>query len=191
MELQAERGQELKSPERLKTIRSEADRLGEIVTKLMDYTYGKQDKAAFTPIECSELLKRAGAILKPVCMKRSNEFITDEHSTGRLYGNFELLLQVIINLVVNASKHTENGRISVTTADEGAFTVFTVTDTGTGIAPEYVPHIFERGFTKDGGTGLGLAICSESIALHGGKIELVKTGPEGSVFAFTVPKDRT
>ncbi len=189
MEMQAERaGGQVNSPERLKTIRSEADRLGEIVTKLMDYTYGKTDKTAFSSVDCDELLNGAAAILRPVCLKKDNTFTAENCVTTTVYGNFELLLQVLINLCVNANKHTEKGLISVSTVDDGDFVRFVVSDTGNGIKPEDVEHIFERGYTKDGGTGLGLSICSDTIKLHGGRIELTKTGKDGTVFSFTVPK---
>ena len=61
------------------------------------------------------------------------------------------------------------------------------TDTGSGISPEAVPHIFEKGYTTDEGSGLGLAICKETVELHGGTLELVSTGSEGTTFSFTVP----
>ena len=70
-----------------------------------------------------------------------------------------------------------------------AFAAFYVTDTGSGVAPEAVPHIFEKGYTTTEGKGLGLAICKETVELHGGTLELVSTGPEGSCFRFTVPKE--
>ena len=99
------------------------------------------------------------------------------------------LLQVLINLVVNASRHTQNGLIEVQAEDGGEAVVFWVRDNGEGIAPEAVPHIFEKGFTTTNGQGLGLAICSETVTLHGGTMELASTGPEGSCFRFTIPKE--
>ena len=101
--------------------------------------------------------------------------------------NFELILQVIINLVVNANRHTDKGKITISVRDIPGNVEFTVADTGSGIAPEVAEHIFERGFTKDGGTGLGLAICSDTMRLHGGMIKLKSTGPGGSEFVFEVP----
>jgi signal transduction histidine kinase len=100
-----------------------------------------------------------------------------------------MLLTVLLNLIVNASRHTEEGRITVDAKDTGNWAEISVSDTGRGIAPEDVPHIFEKGYTTDEGRGLGLAICRETIALHGGELSLAATGPEGSVFRFTVPKE--
>ncbi|MBO4505770.1 MAG: HAMP domain-containing histidine kinase [Lachnospiraceae bacterium] len=188
MELQAQRGKSgADDPERLKTIRNEADRLGEMVTKLMDYTFGNKGDVEFSDVYAADLLKSAAAILKPVCAKRSNTLDAVNESKRPMRANFELVLQVIINLVVNANRHTDKGKITISVRDIPGNVEFTVADTGSGIAPEVAEHIFERGFTKDGGTGLGLAICSDTMRLHGGMIKLKSTGPGGSEFVFEVP----
>ena len=177
------------APQRLETIRQEADRLAEIVTRLMDYTYGSSREAEFAAVDVPSLFESAGAVLRPVCAKRGNTLTFSQSAPFRIHGNRELLLQVLINLVVNASRHTENGEISVEAADGGAAVVFRVRDTGEGIAPEIVPHIFEKGFTTTNGQGLGLAICKDTVSLHGGTLALESTGPAGACFLFTVPKE--
>ncbi|MBQ6164530.1 MAG: sensor histidine kinase [Clostridia bacterium] len=177
------------APQRLDTIRQEADRLAEIVMRLMDYTYGANREAEFTAVDVAALFESAGAVLRPVCAKRGNTLTFPESCGFCVHGNFELLLQVLINLVVNASRHTQNGVIAVEVGDGGGEVVFRVRDNGEGIAPDVAPHIFEKGFTTTNGQGLGLAICSESVTLHGGTLELESTGPEGSCFRFTVPKE--
>ena len=177
------------APERLETIRQEADRLAEIVTRLMDYTYGYQREAEFSAVDVPTLFENAAAVLRPVCAKRGNTLTLSDAEGVRVHGSFELLLQVLINLVVNASRHTQNGEIRVEAEDLGLFEAFRVRDNGEGISPEAVPHIFEKGFTTTNGQGLGLAICSETVSLHGGTMELESTGPEGSCFRFTIPKE--
>ncbi len=177
------------APERLETIRQEADRLAEIVTRLMDYTYGNQREAEFSAVDVPTLFESAAAVLRPVCAKRGNTLTLSDAEGVRVHGSFELLLQVLINLVVNASRHTQNGEIRVEAEDLGTFEAFRVRDNGEGISPEAVPHIFEKGFTTTNGQGLGLAICSETVSLHGGTMELESTGPEGSCFRFTIPKE--
>ena len=177
------------APERLRTIRSEADRLSEMVSRLMDYTYGNASEADMGAVDTDELLKGAAAVMTPICAKRQNALRLAEGFHGWLHGSYELLLQVLINLIVNASRHTSEGTITVRAEDAGSFAAFYVTDTGSGVAPEAVPHIFEKGYTTTEGKGLGLAICKETVELHGGTLELVSTGPEGSCFRFTVPKE--
>ena len=178
-----------KTPERLKTIRSEADRLAQMVTRLMDYTYGKTRDAELNAVDVDALLKSAAAIMTPVCEKKQNALIFQNDSASPIHGNAELLLQVLINLIVNASRHTENGRITVEAADGEGFVSFTVSDSGEGIAPDAVPHIFEKGYSTDGSRGLGLSICRDTVGMHGGTLELVSTGPNGTTFCFTVPKE--
>lgn len=188
---QAEKGQlSGQAPERLHTIRGEADRLSEMVSRLMDYTYGNMTDTDMTAVDADELLSSAAAVMRPICAKRQNTLALESGFHGRLHGSLELLLQVLINLIVNATRHSSEGVITVTSEDAGAFAVFSVQDTGEGIAAETVPHIFEKGFTTTDGKGLGLAICKQTVELHGGTLELASTGPEGSCFRFTVPKER-
>ena len=195
-----------KTPLRLKTIQSEANRLGEIVTRLMDYTYNNMREAELVRINVNELINSAVAVMSPVCAKNDNDLAFPNVCDQYIKGNFELLLQVLINLIDNASRHTKNGAITIEavcsdmSADgplhpgerDQEFVTFSVKDTGSGIPPETVPHIFEKGYTTGGGSGLGLAICTETVELHGGKLELACTGPEGTCFRFTIPvwKDR-
>lgn len=178
-----------KTPERLKTIQSEADRLAEMVSRLMDYTYGKARDAEMTAVDVNGLLASAAVIMGPVCEKKKNALTIQNRSASQIHGNAELLLQVLINLIVNASRHTEAGRITVQAEEDGGSVAFTVSDTGDGIAPDAVPHIFEKGYSADESRGLGLAICMDTVKLHGGTLELVETGPKGTAFRFTVPRE--
>ena len=190
MEHQLERGSLTeKAPERLNTIQSEADRLAEMVSQLMDYTYGQAKAAEMTAVDIGELFRGASAIMTPVCAKKNNTLTFQNDSAAQLHGNQELLLQVLINLIVNASRHTKEGSITVNAKDNVGQVEISVSDTGEGIAPEAVPHIFEKGYSTDDSRGLGLSICMDTVRLHGGTLELADTGPEGTVFRFTVPKE--
>ena len=178
-----------KTPERLKTIRSEADRLAQMVTRLMDYTYGKTRDAEMTAVDINALFASAAAIMTPVCEKKQNALIFQNDSASQIHGNAELLLQVLINLIVNASRHTECGQITVKAADGEGFVSFTVSDTGEGIAPDALPHIFEKGYSTDGSRGLGLSVCRDTVWMHGGELALFETSTKGTKFGFTVPKE--
>lgn len=178
-----------KTPERLQTIQSEADRLAQMVTQLMDYTYGQAKNAKMCAVQIDELFRSASAIMTPVCAKKKNALTFRNNSTAAVHGSTELLLQVLINLIVNASRHTEQGRITVSAENAEDCVRFSVTDTGDGIAPDAVPHIFEKGFSTDDGKGYGLAICMDTVKMHGGTLEIAETGSEGTTFCFTVPKE--
>ena len=102
--------------------------------------------------------------------------------------------QVLLNLVSNAAKFTDQGFIRVEAKVEGDNVVISVSDSGIGIPPEKLPHIFEA-FTqvdaspsrKYGGTGLGLTISRSFIELHGGRIWVESEMGKGSTFIFTLP----
>jgi PAS domain S-box-containing protein len=122
----------------------------------------------------------------------------DPHIPSFLRGDPTRLRQIIVNLVSNAVKFTEQGTIAVsaepTERSEGQYGLsVSVTDTGIGIAPDAQAHIFNAfsqadGSTtrKYGGTGLGLAIVKQLVTLMGGTIELQSRQGEGTCFRFTV-----
>lgn len=106
-------------------------------------------------------------------------------------GDAARLEQVFTNLITNAITYTpEQGRITVTCAVDGQMVQVKVDDTGQGISPEHLPHIFQAFFraeTKQRGTGLGLHISKDIVQLHGGKIWVESTIGEGSSFIITLP----
>jgi len=105
-------------------------------------------------------------------------------------GDPERLRQVVVNLLSNALRHTPSGgRLEVRTSSGDGAAALEVLDTGPGIAPEDLPHVFERfyrGADAEGtsGSGIGLAVASELVAAHGGSIEA--RNREGGGAAFTV-----
>jgi PAS domain S-box-containing protein len=112
-------------------------------------------------------------------------------------GDRERLRQIVANLLSNAIKFTPaGGSIDVRTrAIPGDAVELTVNDTGIGIAPEFLPHVFDRFRQGDatstrehGGLGLGLSIVRELTALHGGRVEAYSGGPgKGATFVVTLP----
>lgn len=102
--------------------------------------------------------------------------------------------QVLVNLLGNAIQHTEKGSITVRASAEPTKLWIAVVDTGSGIAPEDLPYVFERFFRADrsrarysGGTGIGLAISRRLIELQGGEIEVESYLGRGSTFRFFLP----
>ena len=179
------------TPANLETIQREAQRLANMVTRLMEYSYGRKSELSFGPVEVEELLESVGAIAAPMCVKNNNTVQVLPCGPWRVHGNFEMLLQIFINLVVNAGKNTQNGRITISAEDGGQENVvlFRVADTGCGIDPALLPHIFEQGVSGSGGSGLGLTICREAVEAHGGRIWVERTGPGGTTMVFTVLKE--
>lgn len=109
--------------------------------------------------------------------------------------DFERASQVLTNLLSNALRHTpDGGRVTVGAEPADGHVLFKVTDTGTGIAPEHLGHIFERFYRadparsrSDGGSGVGLTIARGLVERMGGRLEVNSRPGEGSHFTFTLP----
>ena len=125
---------------------------------------------------------------RPLLEKKHNRLESDSREGIALWGNTEMLLQVLINLTVNANRHTENGVIAYRIADEGERICLRVSDTGSGIAPDLLPHIFEKGCSGGGGSGIGLTICADAMKIHHGLLEVEHTDADGTVFRLELPK---
>lgn len=134
---------------------------------------------------------RPTALAKNVCL----EMLIDGHA-GPLNADAGRLQQVMTNLLSNAIKFTPAGgavRISAKRMDETI--VIEVSDTGIGIAPEFLPHVFDRFRQADasstrrhGGLGLGLSIAQQLVELQGGTLSAASPGPDaGATFTLTMP----
>jgi signal transduction histidine kinase len=105
------------------------------------------------------------------------------------------LKQVVSNLLANALAHTPpTGRITIEGSNDDKFVWLTIRDTGSGIAPEHLPYVFERFYRADksrnratGGTGIGLAIVKQLVQAHGGIVEAKSEVGVGSCFRFSIP----
>ena len=109
-----------------------------------------------------------------------------------IWADRDRLLQVFENLVGNALKFTsKGGRIIIAAVDRTSEVLFSVADSGAGIAAPSLPHVFERFWqakhTASRGAGLGLPICRGIVERHGGRIWVESTVNRGSTFFFTVP----
>ena len=118
-----------------------------------------------------------------------------ELAPARCKGNAEQLGQVVTNLVSNAIDYNRpDGNVSVKVATEGDAAVLVVADTGQGIGPEDLPHIFERFYRADkarspaaGRVGLGLAITQAIVQAHGGAIGAASEPGHGRTFTVRLP----
>ena len=110
-------------------------------------------------------------------------------------GDRDRLVQVVSNLVNNAVKYSpEGGTVTLSSRAEGGYALITVADTGLGIPPDEIGHVFERfrrvrsGAAQSiAGTGLGLTIVKQIVEMHGGKIWIESALGHGSAFHFTIP----
>lgn len=116
------------------------------------------------------------------------------HVPKRVHADRQRLLQILRNLLDNALKFTEQGRVQLRISVQGAQLRFEVADTGRGIALARQDQIFRRFEHADvqttrayGGTGLGLSICEKMVTLHGGQIGLHSREGQGATFWFQIP----
>jgi signal transduction histidine kinase len=99
--------------------------------------------------------------------------------------------QVFLNLVLNAIQAMQHrGRVTISTRAGHRDLVVSVADSGPGIRPDAIAHIFQPFFTtRSQGTGLGLAIVKKIVEAHGGRIEAASPPGSGAVFTVTLPKE--
>ncbi|HRZ22689.1 MAG TPA: PAS domain-containing protein [Candidatus Contendobacter sp.] len=153
------------------------------------------------PFDLAGLLARIGSLMEQTAQTKGLTFCiaAPTEPLGPLLGDGLRLEQVLVNLASNALKFTERGEVTIAVhlleRNETVVRVrFTVRDTGIGIAPEALDHLFtpftqaEAGITRRfGGTGLGLAICKRLVALMGGEIGAESQVGQGSTFWVELP----
>jgi two-component system phosphate regulon sensor histidine kinase PhoR len=177
---------------------TEIDDLARLVEELLliGRLESGQPVVAPTVISAAALLDGARERLGPLAERAQVRLVVDRpERVPMVVADPERIGQVFANLVHNATKHTPTGgEIRLSAAPEGKVVVFTVRDTGDGIAAGDVDRIFERFYKSDrsradGGSGLGLSIAKHIVEAHGGVIRAASAGPgRGATFSFTLPK---
>jgi CheY-like chemotaxis protein len=136
------------------------------------------------------------AAYQPLAEKKglSFSFAIDEAARGRYEGDSARIRRILYSLADNAVKFTEVGGITLGVTREAGSIVFRIDDTGIGIAPDALAHLFDGFFQADtgrtrryGGAGLGLAICRELTHLMNGAVEAVSETGAGSTFIVRLP----
>jgi signal transduction histidine kinase len=141
------------------------------------------------------ILEEVTSITSPLASEKSLSLFIEKDSDQdvEIHADRTRLRQVMINLVNNAMKFTEKGKVAIRTIREGDWVLISVKDTGLGIPSELLESVFQE-FTqvdttstrKVGGTGLGLPISRRLIDMHGGRIWAESTGVEGEGTTFFV-----
>jgi signal transduction histidine kinase/ligand-binding sensor domain-containing protein/ActR/RegA family two-component response regulator len=182
-------------------VKSSAQGLLTILNDILDFSKIEEQKLDLesTPFQIRELVAE---LLKPLTFRAEQKGLETVHHVGSevppmLIGDPARLRQILINLVGNAIKFTEQGQvrveISAATAPDGSVELHgIVTDTGIGIPKEQQAYVFEAFRQADGsttrrfgGTGLGLAIATRLVELMGGRIWVDSEPGHGSTFHFT------
>ena len=181
----------------LNTIILEGERLTNLINDLLDISKIESGKVEWQiePISLSEVIERATTLTSSSFEQHGIELISDvEDGLPEVMGDKNRLEQVMINLISNALKFTDNGSVLCRARMTNGEIVTSVIDTGGGIPEIDKEKIFEK-FKQTGtilkgrpkGTGLGLTICKEIVKQHGGRIWVESEPGKGSTFSFTLP----
>jgi signal transduction histidine kinase len=180
--------------EYVEIVRDQAEHLIGIVNWLVDAIRVSVDPVELqtVPVDIDQLAKRVVRGLRPIADEQSIDLTAETEPSGALVDPDKLLL-VLENLVGNALKFTESGgKVSVTVKPVEETVEIAVADTGVGLSPDEVEHVFDRYYRSShprGGSGLGLSISRELVRLHGGDIAVTSEKGKGSTFVVTLPSD--
>jgi signal transduction histidine kinase/FixJ family two-component response regulator len=183
---------------RLKVIRQSGGALLTLLNDILDLSKVEAGKLEIesAPFHLGELLESVAAAFQDAAKRRGIDFsiVVSEADLGLYEGDGGRLRQILFNLISNALKFTEKGRVEVNVAFDGQTLAMAVSDSGIGIAPEHLDRLFQRFSQADasttrrfGGTGLGLAICQELTSLLKGKIWAESRLGEGATFFVSLP----
>jgi PAS domain S-box-containing protein len=172
----------------------------QIVEDLLDVSRVISGKMvlALSPVSVTSVIDAALESQRTAAAAKGLTITTDIEPAARLVADAGRLQQVFVNLVSNAVKFTPpGGRVVIRAVCAPRSVVVSVMDTGRGISPDILPHVFEPFRQAEGphsrvhtGLGLGLAIVRHLVELHGGTVTVASEGPErGSTFSVTLPAD--
>lgn len=151
-------------------------------------------------LSIADLLTQAVDSIRPVAEARHQDVALHlDEAPATLRGDAARLQQVFANLLSNAVKFTpEHGRIAATLVNDAEHVTVHVSDDGVGIAPGFLPHVFDRfrqapaAGRPAGGLGLGLSVVRQIVELHGGRVSVQSAGDgQGATFTVTLPRDVT
>jgi signal transduction histidine kinase/DNA-binding response OmpR family regulator len=188
------------------TVRSSAEALLTVINDILDFSRIEAGKMMIEPLpfDLRPALEEAMDLLAIAAQRKGIDLVLRmaPQVPARVVGDSGRIRQILTNLIGNAIKFTEHGHVlldveissSSSSSDSEAVLRFAVTDTGIGIPPDRLRHIFEKFTQADasttrrfGGTGLGLAITRQLTDLMGGRIEVSSKVGKGSTFTVALP----
>ncbi|MBC8512150.1 MAG: HAMP domain-containing histidine kinase [Dehalococcoidia bacterium] len=179
-----------------RVIEDESKRMMRLVNELLELSRLESGQVNMVkePTDLKELLQQCREIFTIRAEEKGLQFTTNVEPLPPVNGDIDRLEQVFSNLLDNAFKHTPaGGKVSIAARQHSPnFIEVAVLDTGPGIPPEQLPHVFERFYRVDAsgtktGTGLGLAIAREIVRAHGGDIKVNSVLGEGTEFLVRLP----
>ena len=179
------------------TLKQQAARLADLIEDILDLSRLERETetAVFAPVDLNAVVDQVIIAHRPRA-ETAGLTLTFEPDTNLppVNGERSQLSRVVANLVANAVNYTPSGQVRVSTRLEEKKACVEVQDTGIGIQPEDLPHLFERFYrgqrasqSNIPGSGLGLGIVKEIVELHAGTVEVESRAGEGSTFRVWLP----
>ena len=172
-------------------------RLLKLVNTLLDFSRIEAGRieAVYEPVDLAALTRELASVFRSAIEKAGlNLSVHCELLESTVYVDREMWEKIVFNLLSNAFKFTFEGEIKVTLRDAGENVELEVSDTGTGIPVDELPHLFERFHRVKGargrsyeGSGIGLALVQELVTLHGGVVSVASVLGRGTVFTVSIP----
>ncbi len=177
-------------------IQKNANRLLRVINQILDFrkVEGKQEKLAVREIDLVPFVGEIKSYFDSMASVRAISYtFTSSIKQCTLWIDPDLLEKVFFNLLSNAFKFTpEGGSVRIELTEEGDRVFIQVIDTGSGIRPANLPHLFDRFYTEDRsmGTGIGLHLVKEYIHMHGGEIRVESEPGQRTTFTVCLRKGK-
>lgn len=183
----------------LAVLRKQVDRLAQLIEDILSLSRLElgRSKVMFMPLDLNRVVETAVAMLLPRIAEAGLRLTQTLHpQLPQIVGEPNQLSLLVTHLLTNAIQHTNQGIVEIYTDQDSAngYVLLSVQDSGQGISPADLPHLFERFYRGRNasqlnipGTGLGLSIVKEIVELHGGHIEIESHEGEGSTFTVWLP----
>ncbi len=187
------------SEETFSLLYTETERMARLVDDLKHLSRAEAGQLALNIVSVSPLkmVELATEGMEPLFEEKGVELgIAARRKLPPVMADPDRVVQVLTNLLSNALRHTPGGgRVTVNIEAGGEEATFEVSDTGEGVPPEHLPHLFERFYRvgkspshQEGGSGVGLTISKALVEAMGGRMRAESRGPgEGAAFSFTLP----
>jgi PAS domain S-box-containing protein len=184
--------------ELLATVQRSGARLQKLVSTLLDFSRIEAGRieADYQPTDLPVYTADLASNFRSSCSRVGLALTIDCPPLSEpIYVDREMWEKVVLNLLSNAFKHTFEGGISIALKTSGECILMTISDTGVGIPPDELPHIFKRFHRVNRarartieGTGIGLALVQELVRLHGGAVSVESDEGVGSTFKVAIPR---
>ena len=187
------------SPEVFASLHEESIRISKLVDDLQSLAHADAGEMQFDfkMEDLAQVVRNIASELSSEAAKKNIKIDVQASEPVHVLFDRYRIGQVLYNLISNAIRYTEKGKVQIKVQDLPKFVRVEVCDNGPGIAEKYLPFLFDRFYRVEksrnrtsGGSGLGLAIAKSFVEAHGGRISVESKIGEGSKFVFYLPKER-